>query len=141
MLLAPIAYSPIRGLLLGEVDHLSTDDAVNDPRFSFPGAFNAPIVDHALRSRIHASMMVHGQIIGAFSYSKLATAAYGEADLESARFVTDLLSPYFFALRAAEQAQLSVIIETGASAREEGLRLGALKLTGALEVLPVSVRG
>ena len=44
-----------------------------------------------------------------------------------------MLSPYFFALRASEQAQQSAIIETEARAREEGLRLGALKLTEALE--------
>ena len=132
-LLAPVANSPIRSLLLGEVDQMITDDAVNDPRFAFEGAFRAPIVDHCLRSRIHVPMMVHGEIIGAFSCSKLTPAAYSPDDLESARFVADLLSPYFFALRAAEQAQRSAIIETEARAREEGLRLGALKLTEALE--------
>jgi signal transduction histidine kinase len=132
-LLAPVANSPIRSLLLGEVDHLLTADAVNDPRFAFAGAFRGPIVDHSLRSRIHVPMMVHGEIIGAFSCSLLVPDAYTNTDLASARFVADLLSPYFFALRAAEQAQQSAIIETEARAREEGLRLGALKLTEALE--------
>ena len=132
-LLAPVANSPIRSLLLGEVDHIVTDDAVSDPRFAFEGAFAGPIVDHSLRSRIHVPMMVHGDIIGAFSCSRLAPAAYTQDDLESARFVADLLSPYFFALRAAEFAQHSAIVETEARAREEGLRLGALKLTEALE--------
>ena len=132
-LLAPIANSPIRSLLLGEVDHILTDDAVTDPRFSFKGAFCAPILDHSLRSRIHVPMMVHGEIIGAFSCSLLTPNGYTSTDLECARFIADMLSPYFFALRASEQAQQSAIIETEARAREEGLRLGALKLTEALE--------
>ena len=132
-LLAPVSGSPIRSLLLGEVDHMMTGDAVVDPRFAFAGAFRGPIVDHSLRSRIHVPMLVHGEIIGAFSCSLLRPDVYGEADLENARFVAELLSPYFYALRAAEQAQQSAIIETEARAREEGLRLGALKLTEALE--------
>ena len=132
-LLAPIANSPIRSVLLGEVDHLLTDDAVSDPRFAFAGAFRSPIVEHSLRSRIHVPMLVHGEIIGAFSCSRLAPCAYTAADLENAHFVGELLSPYFYALRAAEQAQQSAVIETEARAREEGLRLGALKLTEALE--------
>ena len=130
---APIAISPIRSVLLGEVAAMLSDDAVTDPRFAFDGAFRAPIVDHALRSRIHVPMMVHGEIIGAFSCSRRIIAAYSADDLQNAHFVADLLSPYFFALRAAEQAQQSAVIETEARAREEGLRLGALKLTEALE--------
>jgi signal transduction histidine kinase len=132
-LLAPIANSPIRSLLMGEVDHILTDDAVTDARFAFKGAFCAPIFDHSLRSRIHVPMMVHGEIIGAFSCSLLTPNGYASTDLECARFIADMLSPYFFALRASEQAQQSAIIETEARAREEGLRLGALKLTEALE--------
>ncbi len=53
--------------------------------------------------------------------------------LPSARFIADLLAPYFFALRAADQAQQSAIVETEARAREEGLASRALKLTEALE--------
>ena len=132
-LLAPIANSPIRSLLLGEVDHILTDDAVIDPRFAFKGAFREPILDHSLRSRIHVPMMVHGEIIGAFSCSLLTPNSYTAADLACARFIADMLSPYFFALRASEQARQSAIVETEARAREEGLRLGALKLTEALE--------
>jgi len=78
-------------------------------------------------------MMVHGELIGVFSCSLLRAGAYGPTDLQNGRFIADLLSPYFFALRAAEQARNSAIIETEARAREEGLRLGALKLTEALE--------
>jgi signal transduction histidine kinase len=131
--LAPVKYSPLRTLLLGEVDFILTDDACRDPRFLFDGAFRQPILEHSLRSRIHVPMIVHGEIIGAFSCSLLQADKYSQEDVKNARYIADLLSPYFFALRAAEQAHQSAIVETEARAREEGLRLGALKLTEALE--------
>jgi signal transduction histidine kinase len=130
---APIANSPIRALLRGEIDHILTEDACTDPRFQFAGGFYRPIHDHGLRARIHVPMMVHGAVIGAFSASLQRAGAYGPDDVRHARHIADLLSPYFFALRAAEQAQRSAIIEAAARAREEGLRLGALKLTEAQE--------
>ncbi|MDZ4136382.1 MAG: sensor histidine kinase, partial [Paracoccaceae bacterium] len=131
--LAPVSNSPIRALLMGEVDHILTDDATTDPRFQFEGGFNRPIFDHGLRSRIHLPMTVHGEIIGAFSCSLLIPGRYGPEDIRNGHYIAELLSPYFFALRAAEQAKQSAIVETEARAREEGLRQGALKLTEALE--------
>lgn len=131
--LGPVRSSPIRSLLTGEVDHLMTADATTDPRFQFDGAFHAPIFDHGLRSRLHVPMIVHGEIIGALSCSLTAAGRYGPDDLRDARYVAELLSPYFFALRAAEQARQSAIVEAEARAREEGLRQGALRLTEALE--------
>jgi signal transduction histidine kinase len=131
--LAPVAGSPIRSLLLGEVDHLITDNAMTDPRFVYDGAFCSPILDHGLRSRLHVPMIVRGEIIGALSCSLKAPARYGPEDLRNARYIAELLSPYFFALRAAEQARQSAIVEAEARAREEGLRHGALRLTEALE--------
>lgn len=130
---APVANSPIRSLLWGEVDYLLTDDACEDPRFHFEGAFKRPIVEQSLRSRVHAPMKVRGEIIGAFSCSSTRRRIYTMEDVGHARVIADLLSPYFFALRAAEQAQRSAIVEAEARAREEGLRQGALKLTEALE--------
>ena len=130
---APIANSPIRALLQGDVDYILTEDARTDPRFQFAGGFYKPIHDHGLRARIHVPMKVHGEVIGAFSASLQHAGAYSVDDVRNARYISDLLSPYFFALRAAEQAQQSAIIEAAAWAREEGLRLGALKLTLALE--------
>lgn len=130
---APVENSPIRSLLLGEVDHILTDDACTDPRFAFDGAFNLPIIEHGLRSRIHLPMIVHGEIIGALSCSLHQAGRYGPDDIRNGRYVAELLSPYFFALRAAEQARASAIVETEARAREEGLRQGALRLTEALE--------
>jgi signal transduction histidine kinase len=130
---APIASSPIRALLQGAVDHILTDNACTDPRFQFAGAFYKPIQDHGLRARLHVPMMVHGEVIGAFSASLQGLGTYGLEDVRNARYIADLLSPYFYALRAAEQAQNSAIIEAEARAREEGLRMGALRLTEALE--------
>ena len=130
---ALVSGSPIRSLLWGEVPYLLTDDALVDPRFNFEGAFSRPIIDQSLRSRLHVPLKVEGDVIGALSCSAHAAALYGLDDVANARSIADLLSPYFFALRAAEQAQQSAIVEAEARAREEGLRLGALKLTEALE--------
>ncbi|MFB2552824.1 GAF domain-containing sensor histidine kinase [Ensifer soli] len=130
---ALVSGSPIRALLWGEVPFMITGDACVDPRFHFEGAFVQPILAHGLRSRIHVPLKVEGDIIGALSCSSFDADVYTRADVESARSVADLLSPYFFALRAAGQAQRSAIVEAEARAREEGLRLGALKLTEALE--------
>lgn len=130
---APVVNSPIRSLLWGEVDFLLADDAMADPRFHFDGAFKRPIVEQSLRSRLHVPMKVQGAIIAALSCSSQEAGAYTMEDVERARIIADLLTPYFFALRAAEQAQRSAIVEAEARAREEGLRLGALKLTEALE--------
>jgi signal transduction histidine kinase len=130
---APIADSPIRALLEGEVDHILVTDACADPRFQAEVAAHKPIFEHGLRSRIHLPMKVHGELIGALSCSQHAVGRYGQDDVRNARYVAEMLSPYLFALRAAEQARQSAIIQTEARAREEGLRQGALRLTEALE--------
>ncbi|QRM57269.1 sensor histidine kinase [Sinorhizobium sp. BG8] len=130
---APVSNSPIRTLLWGDVDFLLTDDATTDERFHFEGAFKRPIVEQSLKSRLHVPMKVQGDIIAALSCSSQTPGLYTMEDVAKARAIADLLSPYFFALRAAEQAQRSAIVEAEARAREEGLRQGALKLTEALE--------
>ena len=130
---APVVNSPIRSLLRGEVDYMLTDDAMVDLRFHFDGAFKRPIVEQSLRSRVHVPMKVQGTIIAALSCSSQTPDVYTMEDVERARIIADLLTPYFYALRAAEQAQRSAIVEAEARAREEGLRQGALKLTEALE--------
>ncbi len=130
---ALLSGSPIRTLLAGEVDYLLAADACSDPRFHFDGAFSSPIIELSLRSRLHVPLKAQGDVIGALSCSSRQHGCYDMEDVEKARAVADLLAPYFFALRAAEQAKHSAVIETEARAREEGLRLGALKLTEALE--------
>ncbi|QKJ93546.1 GAF domain-containing sensor histidine kinase [Agrobacterium pusense] len=130
---ALLTGSPIRSLLSGEVEHLLSGDACADPRFHFNGAFSSPIHELDLHSRLHVPMKVHGDIIGALSCSCHRADAYTMEDVTNARAVADLLAPYFYAIRAAEQAKRSAIEEARANAREEGLRLGALQLTEALE--------
>jgi signal transduction histidine kinase len=128
-----VESSPIRAVLLGEVDHMLARDACADPRFDPDKAHHRPIFDHGLRSRLHVPMMVHGGVIGALSCSLLRPGGYGAQDVANARLIADLLSPSFFALRAAEIAQRATVVEAEARAREEGLRQGALRLTEALE--------
>lgn len=130
---ALLTYSPIRSLLIGEDEYILTEDACSDPRFHFHGAFSSPIIAFTLRGRIHVPLKVQGDIIGALSCSSQQFACYDLQDVANARSIADLLAPYFFAIRAAEQAKHSAIIEAEARAREEGLRSGALKLTEALE--------
>ncbi|CAM3068759.1 GAF domain-containing sensor histidine kinase [Paracoccus nototheniae] len=130
---ADLASSPLRSLFSGAVDHIITDDARHDPRFHFPGAFVQPIHDHDLRARVHAPLIVSGQVIGALSLSSCAAGRYGMRDMVAARYVADLIAPYIFALREGERSRRAAIIEAEARAREEGLRLGALNLTEALE--------
>jgi signal transduction histidine kinase len=130
---APIAASPIRALLEGEVDHILVQNACDDPRFTAGIAAHRPIFEHGLRSRIHLPMKVHGELIGALSCSQHAPGRYAPDDVRNARYVAEMLSPYFFALRATERARQAAIVQTEARAREEGLRQGALRLTEALE--------
>ncbi|MBB6486698.1 sensor histidine kinase [Rhizobium lusitanum] len=130
---APVSNSPIRTLLWGETEYLLTDDAWSDPQFHFQGAFSHPIFHQSLHSRLHVPLKVQGHVIGALSCSSHRTGLYTMEDIENARVIADLLAPHFFAIRAADQAKRSAIVEAEARAREEGLRLGALKLTEALE--------
>jgi len=129
----PMALSPIRAVLWGEVPYLLTDDATGDDRFQFEGAFNRPIFDAHLRSRLHVPLRVQGAVIGALSCSSHACGRYDLDDVKAAQHVADLLAPYFYALRASEQARQSAIEEAEARAREDGLRLAAFRLTEAQE--------
>ncbi len=129
----PVEGSPIRAVLLGDAPFLITGDAMTDPRFHFAGAFAHPIVDEALRSRLHVPLLVRGEIIGALSCSSRRADLYDEADVETASHVADMLAPYFFALRAAEDARRLAIEEAEGRAREEAFREGALRLTEELE--------
>ncbi|WP_062015057.1 GAF domain-containing sensor histidine kinase [Aureimonas sp. AU4] len=129
----PVSMSPIRAVLRGEADHLMTGDAMADPRFHFAGAFAHPIRDAALRSRIHVPLLVRGEIIGALSCSSRERDLFTPADIPFARHVADMLAPYFFALRAAEDTRRLAIEEAEGRTREEAFREGALRLTEELE--------
>ncbi|MEQ8285281.1 hypothetical protein [Thalassospira sp.] len=125
--------APIRDILLGKADHLLTGNALKDPRFIFPGAVSAPIVDHELRSRVSVGMKVLGEVVGSLNCSSKKEDFYDNSHVEQVRILADMLAPYFYALRANEKANKEAIIRAEILAREEGLRLGALSLTDALE--------
>ncbi|SHO66376.1 Signal transduction histidine kinase [Pseudoxanthobacter soli DSM 19599] len=131
----PVAarFSPIRSVLWGDVPYILAEDALTDKRFQFEGAFNHPIFDERLRSRLHVPLRVQGTVFGALSASTHVAGFYTMADIGVAQHVADLLAPYFHALRISEQAHRSAVIEAEARAREEGLRESAQKLTEALE--------
>lgn len=129
----PIATSPIRALLNGEVDLLITGDAWKDPRFHFHRAFAQPIFDANLRSRIHVPMIVHCEVIGALNISSHKRDAYVARDVDVARNIADLIAPYFFALNMGEQARAAALAEGAARGREQSIKLGAQKLTEAME--------
>ncbi|WP_233192984.1 GAF domain-containing sensor histidine kinase [Acidimangrovimonas sediminis] len=125
--------SPVRALMTGEVDTMLTANAMCDPRQVFPGAACGPILEHGLRSRVHATMRIRGEVIGSLNFSHVEEGRYSTRDLAQVRQLSDVLAPYFYALRAGEKARHAAVIRAEAQAREEGLRLGALGLTQALE--------
>ncbi|WP_343115615.1 sensor histidine kinase [Ostreiculturibacter nitratireducens] len=128
-----VAMSPVRDVLLGKSDYMLTGNAMEDPRYTFPGALSQPILKHKLRSRVNVAMKVLGRTIGSLNCSSRTADLYDDTTVERVRHVADVLAPYFYALRAAEKARGAAIVRAEAQAREEGLRLGALQLTQALE--------
>lgn len=129
----PVDVSPIRTLFTAQVDHILTDDAQSDARFHFEGAFSAPIFSARLRSRLHVPLKIEGRVIGALSFSTQEIGTYQAGDVQTARIVADILSPYFFALQQSERVNQSRLQQVEAEARAEGLRVGALHLTEELE--------
>ena len=130
---APLAGSPIRSLLMGEVPNLLTGDAWEDERFHFNGAFDKPIFDAKLHSRMHVPLHVHGEVLGSLNISSHHKNKYTEADMEIAQQVADLLAPYIYAIIRSDQAKQAALAECAARGREEALRLGALRLTEGME--------
>ncbi|WP_298852072.1 ATP-binding protein [uncultured Ruegeria sp.] len=131
---APVEVSPVRDILRGDCDSLLTGNAPEDPRYVFEGADCEPILKHNMRSRVNVAMKVLGRTIGALNCSSRKPDFYDGYAVEQVRNIADILAPYFYALRANEQARREAIMRTELQAREEGLRLGALSLTDALEL-------
>ncbi len=129
----PIEKSPIRQLLRGDVDCILTGDAWQDDRFHFEGAFDAPIYEARLHSRLHVPFRVHGTIHGALNISCHEKDRYSEDDVTTAREIADLLAPYVYALIRSEEAKKLALSEGAARGREEALRVGALRLTEGME--------
>ena len=131
---APVDVSPVRDILVGRCDSLLTGNALEDPRYVFEGADAGPIIRHKMRSRVNVAMKVLGRTIGALNCSSQKLDFYDEHAVEQVRNIADILAPYFYALRATEQAKQEAIMRAEVQAREEGLRLGASSLTDALEL-------
>jgi signal transduction histidine kinase len=128
-----VSISPVRDILIGKSDMLLTGNALQDERYVFPGSASEPIIKHKLHSRVNVAMKVLGETIGALNCSSQKLNFYDERSVEQVRIVADILAPYFYALRASEKAKREAIMRTEIQAREEGLRMGALSLTDALE--------
>ena len=69
--------SPIRDLLIGKVPYYLTSDACNDARFHFERAFDSPIFEANLRSRVHVPLQVHGEVLGSLNLSSHQVGKYG----------------------------------------------------------------
>ncbi len=122
--------SPIRDLLEGRCTHMLTDDAMVDPRYTFPGAASSPIFRHALRSRVNVPMKIMGGTFGTLNLSHSRPALYTEATVARAQEIADALAPYMHAIHTAEMAGRAERSDLG---RQERLRRGALELTQVLE--------
>jgi signal transduction histidine kinase len=128
-----VQYSPVRELLTGRTDLMLTANAMTDPRYTYPGACCEPILNHRLRSRINVPMVVMGRVIGTLNVSHNIEGLYGMAQVEAVRELSQVLSPHFHALHAAEKAQQAARARARAQEQADGLRRGALELTQALE--------
>ncbi|MEM9104261.1 MAG: GAF domain-containing protein [Pseudomonadota bacterium] len=129
----PIAQSPICDLLLGKTPFILTNDAWVDPQFHFDGAFDAPIFEADLHSRIHVPLNVHGVVHGSLNISSHEKNVYSTDDLEEVKRIADLIAPYMYALKMGEQAREAALREGAAKGREQALRSGALRLTEGME--------
>jgi signal transduction histidine kinase len=130
---SPIEASPVRDILMGRTDNMLTGDAMVDPRYTFPGSISDPIRKHKLCSRVNVAMKVLGKTVGALNCSSKQKNFYTKTDIVRAQNLADILTPYFFALRANEGARKEAVERARIASQQEGLRLGALRLTEALE--------
>ena len=129
----PVEISPIRDVLRGELPYLIAEDALEDPRFHFPGALDGPIFAANLRSRIVVPLRARANIIGALNISRHEPAAYSLSDLELAQHCAEFIAPYIFALIQSEEARTALLAESEARNRAELLRVGAARLTEGME--------
>jgi len=129
----PTDLSPVRAVLRGRMAHLLTRDALDDPRFHFPGALDEPIFSAGLRSRIIVPMRARGDIVGTLDISRHEPDCYSAADVETAQLCADFIAPYIYALIQSEEARRAMLAESEARGRAELLRVGASRLTEGME--------
>ncbi len=129
-----IDHAPIREVLYEQCPYMLTDDAINDPRFTYPGAACEPILNHGLRSRVHVPLRCKGRLIGSLNMSDTKVARYSLQTVAQAQQIADVLAPWFHILHLAEQAERRNRTPASGLGSEEGLRRGALELTQAMEL-------
>lgn len=122
-----IDNAPIRDLLLGRCEDMLTDDATQDPRYTFDGATCEPILNHRLRSRVNVLLKVKGKTVGTLNLSHSDLGLYDADTVTLARRIAAVLAPWFHILHRADRTRRA----SGSS--DEGLRRGALELTQAME--------
>jgi len=129
----PVEGSPIRRVLWGQTPYLLSDNALVDERFHFDGAFDQPIFEARLRSRIIVPLRARGSVIGALNISRHEIGCYTQTDVAVAQQCADLIAPYIFALIQTEEARRAMLAESEARNRAELLRVGASQLTEGME--------
>ncbi|WP_368185898.1 GAF domain-containing sensor histidine kinase [Aestuariibius sp. HNIBRBA575] len=129
----PTAESPIRDVLRGDKPYILTNDAWTDPLFHFEGSDSKPLFDANLHSRIIVPLRVQGKLIGSLAISSHQADFYNEELVVLAQGAADLVSAFLFALERGKEAKEAAVSELEATAREQALRLGALRLTEGME--------
>lgn len=124
-----IDHAPVRDLLTGQCEVMLSEDATQDPRYTFAGAICEPILNHKLRSRVNVLMRVQGRIIGTLNISHSTRGLYDAPAVDLAQRIADVLAPWFHILHKADRARRLPRVNPD----EEALRRGALELTRALE--------
>ena len=124
-----IDRAPIRDLLLGRCDMMLSQDATQDPRYTFAGATCEPILNHKLRSRVNVLLQVKGEVIGTLNLSHSAVGLYAADTVALAQQIAAVLAPWFHILHRSDRLRQT----TPGTPEDEGLRRGALELTRAME--------
>ncbi|MCA0996830.1 ATP-binding protein [Alloyangia pacifica] len=128
-----VHYSPVRDLLQGRCELMISANAMEDPRYTFPGACCEPILNHRLRARINVPLRVMGKVTGTLNISHETEGFYDKGDAAWLQHLGNLLAPWFHALHAARKARQAAHFRAAAQDEAEGLRQGALELTQTLE--------
>lgn len=90
--------TPIRSIFDGTAAYLLVGDAIDDPRFRVPGIDRTPLIQAQLRSRINLPMLAGERVLGALNISLSSPDRYGPAELDYARSVLDLVTPFLLSV-------------------------------------------
>jgi signal transduction histidine kinase len=90
--------TPIRSVIDGSVEYLLVGDAMNDPRFCEPGIDRTPLIQGQLRSRINLPILAGIRVLGALNISLSSPDRYGRVELDYARNLLDLVTPFLLSV-------------------------------------------